>query len=186
MITTSIFAIGLVAGSSLLLLSIVGLLRKSFIFWPPPSKASWQYAVFWALFRTMFIALVLVCVLDFEGLGSRSGALQLTGWLLIVVGFGIATAITMKLGWSVAHGEANELKTDGWFAFSRNPIYVFSIVGMIGAVIAINSSYANWLLGLWAGMYIVAPFAEESWLEKEYGAAYRDYLRRVPRFVGWV
>jgi protein-S-isoprenylcysteine O-methyltransferase Ste14 len=32
--------------------------------------------------------------------------------------------------------------------------------------------------------YLLLPFAEEPWLRKQYGPAYEQYYRDVPRFVG--
>jgi len=32
---------------------------------------------------------------------------------------------------------------------------------------------------------ILAPFAEEPWLLKRYGAAYEEYRRAVPRFISF-
>ena len=37
------------------------------------------------------------------------------------------------------------------------------------------------LAGVW---YMIAPFPEEKWLEKQYGAAYLEYKQRVPRYFG--
>ena len=36
------------------------------------------------------------------------------------------------------------------------------------------------LLCLW---FVIEPLAEEPWLEEQYGDAYREYRRRVPRFL---
>ena len=80
--------------------------------------------------------------------------------------------------------KANQLKTDGWYGWSRHPIYVFSIVGFVGVGLAVHSLFVYVLLTLWAALYIVAPFLEEPWLEERYGQAYRDYMSRVSRFFG--
>lgn len=97
----------------------------------------------------------------------------------------MACLITGRLGWENAHGERVELKTDGWFAISRNPIYVASIIGMFGLALAVSSTLVNILLLLWALIYVLAPLAEEPWLQRQYGQTYQDYCRRVPRFLGW-
>ena len=33
------------------------------------------------------------------------------------------------------------------------------------------------------GGFVVAPLAEEPWLEEQYGEKYREYVGRVPRFL---
>lgn len=111
---------------------------------------------------------------------------MLIGLALLLVGFGMAFRVTAQLGWRDAHGEANHLNTTGWFAWSRNPIYVLSFVGMIGISLTINSAMVNWILVLWALMYVLAPFAEEPWLSKQFGEKYRQYKASVPRFIGRV
>ena len=185
MVTSAIFLIGALAATALLVLSLAGLLVGGFRFWPPPSEDSWQYKVFWSLFRLFLACLVFVCVADFHRNGNPPVLLSVFGWIVFVVGFGLASLITRRLGWDNAHGEAVELKTDGWFAISRNPIYVASILGMIGLAIAINSTLVSSLLLLWALMYVLAPFAEEAWLRTQYGSAFQEYCERVPRFGGW-
>ena len=39
---------------------------------------------------------------------------------------------------------------------------------------------AHLLLAL---VFVVAPLTEEPWLEEQYGDAYREYRKRVPRFL---
>ena len=66
---------------------------------------------------------------------------------------------------------------------SRNPQYVGDIVFFIGVGVIANSVFlwiAHLLLAL---VFVVAPLTEEPWLEEQYGDAYREYRRRVPRFL---
>lgn len=179
------FTLGVCALALLIMLALASLALPEFQFFPPSNRQTWQYRLFWVLFRLTLLSLVLVSMLDFSGLGSSTVTLRALGVLLTLLGFGMAFRITAHLGWQQAHGEAQGLITDGWFRSSRNPIYVFSIIGMIGLSFAINSAYVNWLLSGWALLYLLAPFAEEPWLAKQFGAPYRDYLCRVPRFVSW-
>ncbi len=39
------------------------------------------------------------------------------------------------------------------------------------------------MIGLGLVILIMAPFAEEPWLEETYGEAYRRYRARTPRFL---
>jgi len=185
MVSFVAFGIGLVAVAALLSLSVAGMVVNGFRFWPPPSNESWQYKVFWALFRVFIACLVVLCIADFDRNGSPPTTLVILGWLVLIVGFGLASLISGRLGWKNAHGEAVDLKTEGWFSYSRNPIYVASIIGMVGLAVAVNSMFVSILLLLWALMYILAPFAEEPWLQQQYGEAYQEYCNRVPRFIGW-
>jgi protein-S-isoprenylcysteine O-methyltransferase Ste14 len=153
-------------------------------FWPPPGVDTWQYRVFWTLFRILVLGIVLLSVLDYHGSGAVGGLRFSIGVLFVLVGFGAAFYATFYLGWRNAHGQAEGLKTDGWYHWSRNPVYVVSIVGIIGIGLLVNSSHVTCLLSLWALTYLVAPFLEEPWLENEYGKAFLDYKEKVPRFIG--
>lgn len=104
---------------------------------------------------------------------------------LIVLGFGLAFWITLQLGWRNAFGEKLGLRTDGWFRFSRNPIYVATWIGLIGWGVLVNHTLVTVLLVLWGLMYLLAPVLEEPWLEKQYGEPYRNYKRSTPRFL-WI
>ncbi|GAB5450275.1 MAG: hypothetical protein Hals2KO_06030 [Halioglobus sp.] len=103
---------------------------------------------------------------------------------MAIIGFALAFYVTYLLGWRDAHGEANGLTTGGWYAWSRNPIYVVSIIGMVGLGLWVHSWLAQSLLLIWAAFYIAAPFLEEPWLEQQYGEVYQEYKLKVPRFIG--
>ena len=73
--------------------------------------------------------------------------------------------------------------SDGPYRFTRNPQYVGDIVFFIGVGVIANAVFlwiAHLLLAL---VFVVAPLTEESWLEEQYGDAYREYQTRVPRFL---
>ncbi|MBR9814046.1 hypothetical protein GYB61_09360 [bacterium] len=152
MITLIVFGIGVTSAALLLVLSLGGLVISGFRFWPPPSKESWQYRTFWALFRVFVLAISVLCIADFHSRGTPSVLQSVLGWVTLIVGFGSASLITVQLGWGNAHGEANSLKTGGWFSRSRNPIYVASIVGMLGLGLVVNSLFVTTLLAFWAAM----------------------------------
>lgn len=181
-----VFVISLVSAIILVGLSILPILLKQFHFWPPSGKNTWQYRFFWLFFRIMLIGLIILCVLDFNGLTTPH---ILSYWFsipLTTLGFSIAFYLTFYLGWKNAHGEPQELRTTGYYQWSRNPIYVASLIGMFGLGITINSFYVYILLALWAMMYLFAPLLEEPWLEKQYGKEFLDYKACVPRFMGRV
>ena len=93
--------------------------------------------------------------------------------------------LTNFLGWRNAYGEAKVLETAGMYRWSRNPIYVVTIVGMVGIGTVVASWIVTSMLIMWTLFYLLAPFLEEPWLEREYGAEYLAYKKRVPRFLGF-
>lgn len=176
----SIFTITFLSGLAIITLSCLSVYRQ-FQFWPPPNKQSWQYVTFWWLFRTMFFGLLTLCFIDFNGLATGSLMSWVIGGILTLFGFGMASYLTGILGWKNAHGENEGLQTKGFFNWSRNPIYVFSIIGMIGLGLLIQSAYVTMVLVIWTMMYILAPFLEETWLEQEYGKTFLEYKMNVPK-----
>tara|TARA_R110002049_G_scaffold22388_7_gene80197 strand:- start:61 stop:636 length:576 start_codon:yes stop_codon:yes gene_type:complete len=178
-----VYIVTVSAGVAFVGLSLATLVRSRVQFWPPPSADSWQHKTFRALFRVYFVGLVALTVMTFNA--DATSALQYAiGVPLLVVGFGLAVYLPGFLGWRNAFGEATGLKTDGAYRWSRNPIYVASIVGMFGWGIVVLDGWVTSLLALWALFYVVAPFLEEPCLEQEYGRAYLGYKHKVARFVG--
>ena len=72
----------------------------------------------------------------------------------------------------------------GPYRFTRNPIYLGMILGLIGLAIALNSL---WLLLTLAPFAVVIRYGvvarEEAYLERKFGDVYRHYRRRVRRWL---
>lgn len=154
-------------------------------FFPPPDKDAWQYKLFWGLFRLMFYGLTILSVLDFGSYDYVPDIVRFAlGLPILVFGFCAAFYLTFVLGWKNAHGGKQGLITSGWYRYSRNPIYVVSIVGMVGWGLLVDSLRVNCLLSLWTFFYILAPFIEERWLVKQYGKLFLEYQSEVSRFIG--
>lgn len=80
---------------------------------------------------------------------------------------------------------ATRLVERGVFAVSRNPMYVGFVVILIGAALALNALMAllgPLLLAVWLHRFQIQP--EERFLRRQFGAAFDDYCRRVPRWLG--
>ena len=178
-----IFVISLIAILLILTLSMVSYFHKDFAFFPPSDKKTWQYLVFWLLFRIMFFGLLILSVRTFGSDPLVASWVRYLVWLpLGLLGFGFATYLSVQLGWKNAHGEKQGLMITGWYQLSRNPVYVASILGMLGWGLFVNAGVVYVLLSLWCLMYLLAPFFEEPWLENQYGEEYRLYKATVPRF----
>ena len=72
----------------------------------------------------------------------------------------------------------------GFFAHSRNPLYLGNLLIFCGLVIIANS-YWWYVLALpgFVGMYWAIVLAEEEFLTKQFGQEYAEYCKRVNRFV---
>ena len=174
-----LFSTSIVSAIVIAVLIMLQHVRNDFQFWPPPNPQSWQKKIVRALFRVFFYSLVGLSFIEFQ-----PGSLwrYAFGGILLVVGIGLAMRWTGFLGWRNSFGEPTGLKTTGPFSWSRNPVYMVTIVGMIGWALVANAALITILLGLWALLYIAAPFVEEPWLLREFGEKYRDYMDQTPRY----
>jgi protein-S-isoprenylcysteine O-methyltransferase Ste14 len=75
------------------------------------------------------------------------------------------------------------LSTAGPYAWTRNPLYLGSLLLAAGFLLAAASWIAALIAALYlAGFYPAVMRREEEELHAEYGAAFDDYSRRVPLF----
>lgn len=106
-------------------------------------------------------------------------AMELTGFTLLIV------AALGRL-WSYAYigGRKNQqLCMEGPYAMTRNPLYLFSFIGILGASLAIQSP----LLCVISTVFFLAYYkavilAEETRLGTLFGQSFADYCTAVPRF----
>lgn len=114
--------------------------------------------------------------------------LSYLGWLL----FFLAIAVAVVVAWQFKRAgtaikpfeDPSALVTDGLFAFSRNPIYLAMAVGLFGIFVALGSLTP--LVMIPPFVYIIRTrfiAAEERMLEAAFGDAYRDYTKRVRRWI---
>lgn len=81
-------------------------------------------------------------------------------------------------------GKKNEaLVTDGPYSVVRNPLYLFSFVGVIGFGLAVeNPLLAGFLAVLFGIYYSCVVRKEERFLDSTFGTAFRDYCAGTPRW----
>lgn len=84
---------------------------------------------------------------------------------------------------------AEDLVTDGLYAHCRNPMYVGNILMISGVAITSNSWWCVAIvIPLFTFLYLAIIAAEQAYLERRFGDAFRAYCRDVsallPRFRG--
>ncbi len=102
---------------------------------------------------------------------------------------GLACVIISAFGrvWSsvyIAGYKTNALVESGPYSVTRNPLYLFSLIGTVGIGLASGSILILVLLMLCFGIYY--PFVirrEEKNLAKLHGLEFLSYMERVPRFL---
>lgn len=78
----------------------------------------------------------------------------------------------------------SEIIQDGPFSIVRNPLYVFSFIGIVG--IGLQSGLVTWLVLLvicFALYYPKVVAREEVFLSQKFGEAYETYMQAVPRWL---
>jgi protein-S-isoprenylcysteine O-methyltransferase Ste14 len=109
------------------------------------------------------------------------------GMVLIALGLAVFAAALVSFGASWRVGidteAAGKLVTGGIFAFSRNPIFLFMDMFFLGTFLVYPGIFflvfaAGSFLGIHAQI-----LEEEKFLETNYGEPYRDYRRRVRRYL---
>lgn len=176
-----LFSISLASGLFISTLSLLGHVSNSFQFWPPPDKDSWQIKFFWILFIMFSLPFSVLIALDFD-IRNTNDFLFILGASLSLVGLILANLVSYNLGLKNTSGQEDQLRTSGWYSFSRNPVYVLTILALVGVSIAIPTFYIIVISSVWIFIYILAPFIEEPWLEDRYGRDFLNYKRRVRRF----
>lgn len=77
-----------------------------------------------------------------------------------------------------------ELVATGFYRYVRNPMYV----GVLAIIIGHFLWFGYWYLLIYASIvfaafHIFVTYYEEPKLRRTFGAAYEDYLRKVPRWI---
>lgn len=152
----------------------------------PPSRFPWPPVVYLA---AIVAGILLNLWYPLPWIGEPlSDMLVMTGWVL-VAGVVAIDVSAMRTLWKarttiMPHRASDHLVTNGPFSFTRNPIYLANTMLVIGIGLI---SEIVWFLPL----AIVAAFVtqtmaikpEERHLDLHFGKRYRDYSKRVRRWI---
>lgn len=174
---------GIVSVGILLVGLAASILGSEFRFWPHGDR-DWTFWMGWVCWTLYFLSFLLVSYLDAGGLFAPGSIALAVGSVLIVAGSAVAVFAALQVGLTTSTGVSAELYTDGLYRYSRNPQYVGFVTAIVGVILCSGSGYALLLGLLGVVWFLVAPLAEEPWLEAEYGAPYVAYRKRTPRFIG--
>jgi protein-S-isoprenylcysteine O-methyltransferase Ste14 len=112
--------------------------------------------------------------------GVIGEGIEAVGALLIVLAIFGRTWCTLYIGGR----KRRELVTNGPYSVVRHPLYVFSIVAVIGLGAQSGSLIVACLAAAVLGWPLAAVArSEERALRETFGTAYDDYAARVPAFV---
>ena len=129
-----------------------------------------KFIIFPAVIYSVFLPLKLGTIWFYVGLPIT--LLGLVGTILVLV--------------SWANTPAGEPVTRGIYRYSRHPMYVTMVLLLLGVSI-LSASWVFLLLTIISGVGFTRPFflkVEEAECLGHYGAAYREYMNRTPRWIG--
>ncbi len=178
----TIFNVSLASGLIIFSLCLYGHFSNCFQFWPPPDKKSWQIKCFWVLFTLFSLPLFVLILLNFDKRNANE-LIFILGVSFSLFSLILANIASYNLGFKNTSGQVDQLRTSGWYSFSRNPVYVFTIFSLVGVIVAFPTFHIIVISSVWIIIYILAPFIEEPWLAKKYGHEYLEYIQKVRRFL---
>lgn len=105
---------------------------------------------------------------------------ELAGLFLIVVcTFGRLWTSIYACGY-----KDEQVLESGPYSAVRNPLYLFSFIGVVGMGLVSENLLILLLAPLtFLAYYLFVVRSEEEYLSAKFGEVYTDYLRRVPRFI---
>jgi protein-S-isoprenylcysteine O-methyltransferase Ste14 len=152
-------------------------------------KSSWEIAE--VVFGIPFMASIVLHFIVPLSLppGIFRQALVVVGIVLIMIGFGLVVITRRELArygqpTDPGHPTSQVVKTSA-FAITRNPLYLASIIILLGISLAFNILWA--LVPLVVSTIIchyVLIVPEENYLMAKFGEEYRDYMATVHRWLG--
>ncbi len=102
---------------------------------------------------------------------------------LVIYLLGMAAYMIVMVNFATTPLEREPI-TKGLYRYSRHPMYVTTLIVLIGTGIA----SASWLVLLLSALYmvftVIAVPVEERFLLEQYDDAYREYMERTPRWIG--
>jgi len=106
-------------------------------------------------------------------------------WLSIAIGGGVAILGVIIRAMASGHVKKNEeLTTTGPYAYTRNPLYLGSIVIAAGFAIAARSWWiVAILIGMFVVIYVPVIRGEEAFLRNAFREQFDDYCDKVPRLL---
>jgi len=106
-------------------------------------------------------------------------------WKSIAIGGAVAIVGVLIRASASGHVKKNEeLTTTGLYAYTRNPLYLGSIVIAAGFAIAAQSWWIIAILVvMFVAIYVPVIRGEEAFLRTTFPQQFEEYCRRVPRLI---
>ncbi len=151
--------------------------------WPPPNKKSWQFFLTWILFYCIFLINFIFIFTDWNSWIFINPIRFLIAIPMILLGSLLFIWSFTIFGAKNTSGIKDRFVTNGPYRFTRNPQYLGDITLFFGIFLLTNSVYLLISSILLTLLFLITPWAEEVWLEEQYGEVYMKYKDSTPRFL---
>ena len=116
------------------------------------------------------------------------GSFRFVGIPLVVAGLGIAVwgvDSFARAGETPSPAETSDsLVSEGALSYTRNPIYLGTVVAGAGAGIVLESAVViGYAVMLWVVYHLLTVYKEEPALREKLGEEYEQYCEEVPRWL---
>jgi len=137
--------------------------------------------------RLRLTVLLLAAVVTLVAVSQRTAAAGVPGLLLQLLGLACIGAAALGRLWTslfIAGYKDAELVQHGPYALLRHPLYLLSLLAMLGAGLTTRSlAITAVLLLVSAAIHLLAARAEDRFLRGKYGPAFERYAATVPAFL---
>lgn len=114
-------------------------------------------------------------------------SLQNVGWALLILSLIMVwlAQSNMRESWRIGIDEENktELITNGFFAFSRNPIFLGIMIANVGLFLVLPNAFTLLIIALSTTSINTQIRLEEEFLTEEHGKQYITYQSKVNRWL---
>ena len=114
-------------------------------------------------------------------------SLQYVGWVLLILSLIMVwlAQSNMRESWRIGIDEENktELITSGFFAFSRNPIFLGIMIANVGLFLVLPNAFTLLIISLSTTSINTQVRLEEEFLTEEHGEQYISYKSIVNRWL---
>lgn len=114
-------------------------------------------------------------------------SLQYVGWGLLILSLIMVwlAQSNMRESWRIGIDEENktELITSGFFAFSRNPIFLGIMIANVGLFLVLPNAFTLLIVALSTTSINTQIRLEEAFLTEEHGEQYTSYRSKVNRWL---
>jgi len=117
----------------------------------------------------------------------ENASLHYVGWGLLILSLIMVwlAQSNMRESWRIGIDEENktELITSGFFAFSRNPIFLGIMIANVGLFLVLPNAFTLLIIALSTTSINTQIRLEEEFLTEEHGEQYKAYRNKVNRWL---